>query len=190
MENKQKYQIFIDDNFHYMDGDYRSPRGGYDTLEEAISICKDIVDGYILSLDYQNSSFDQLWGQYTAFGEDPWISGPVEGIPFSAWDYAKNGLRELAGKLDCQFLTRTLGGVKTHKKIYELKEDEVKNYHKLGEAVGVSLLACIALAGAHVDNFMEVVYGYQKVKSEAGDMCAKATGTDYLTVAFYEKLAE
>lgn len=190
MENKQKYQIFIDDNFHYMDEDYRRFHGEYNTLEEAIGFCRNIVDKYIGGMDYQNSSFDQLWEQYTAFGDDPWISGPVEGVPFSAWDYARGELRELAGKLDCQFLTRTLDGVKTHKKIYELKADEAKKYHKLGEAAGVSLLACIALAAGHVDNFMEVVYGYQKVKSEMGDMCAKATGTDYLTVAFYEKSAE
>jgi len=46
----EKYIVYVDDNFHYMDTDERYKYGEYDTLEEAIRECKAIVDRELVHL--------------------------------------------------------------------------------------------------------------------------------------------
>ena len=41
-----KYQLYVDDNFHYQDESERYLAGEYDTLEEALAAAKGIVDEF------------------------------------------------------------------------------------------------------------------------------------------------
>ena len=41
------YQVFVDDNYHYMDEDERYKHGDFATFEEALTACKTIVDEYL-----------------------------------------------------------------------------------------------------------------------------------------------
>lgn len=80
----------VDDNFHYMDKDERYKHGEYDTPEEAISVCKKIVES---SIKYENgATADELYSTYCMFGDDPFIIGDVG---FSGCDYAKEYCEKL-----------------------------------------------------------------------------------------------
>jgi len=65
---KTKYQIFIDDNFHYMDEDERIAGDVFDTAEEAIAAAKKIVDKSLRHEYRQHPglSADELWGYGSA----------------------------------------------------------------------------------------------------------------------------
>ena len=88
------YKVMIDDNFHYMEEDARITHGEYDTLEAAIEACKKIVNDCLEYAYSPGTSAQKLYEYYTMFGEDPWISGG-EGVPFSAWTYAKQRCAEI-----------------------------------------------------------------------------------------------
>jgi hypothetical protein len=88
------FKVFIDDNFHYMDEDARITRGEFETLEAAIEVCKKIVNDCLEYAYTPGTSAEKLYEYYTTFGEDPWISG-ADGVPFSAWDYAKQRCVEI-----------------------------------------------------------------------------------------------
>ena len=88
------YRVTIDDNFHYMDESARLDHGEFETLDAAIEACKKIVDEYLASAYKPGMSAAELNASYTMFGEDPWISG-AQGIPFSAWDYARQRCAEI-----------------------------------------------------------------------------------------------
>jgi len=47
--NHMTYQVFVDDNFHFMDESERYNLGEFSTREEAIATCKKIVDEYLIS---------------------------------------------------------------------------------------------------------------------------------------------
>ena len=94
------YKVFVDDNFHYMDESERYALGEYATLEEAIEVCKKIVDEYLMSALKPGMTAQELNFSYTSFGEDPFIiANPAteSGILFSAWDYARQRSKELCG---------------------------------------------------------------------------------------------
>jgi GTP diphosphokinase / guanosine-3',5'-bis(diphosphate) 3'-diphosphatase len=86
--DSKKYRVLVDDNFHYMDESERYTSGEYDTAEEAIAKCKEIVDDYIDDAAKKADSAAELYDSYVSFGEDPYIEGPTD-VDFSAWDYAK-----------------------------------------------------------------------------------------------------
>lgn len=87
------FTVRVADNFHYGDEKETYTLGKFATLEEALNQCKSIVDDY-LSLNYRDGmSAGELFDQYKMFGEDPYI---VEESLFSAWDYAKARIKELA----------------------------------------------------------------------------------------------
>ena len=58
-----------------------------------------VVDDYLSATFKPGVDAKGLYSSYTAFGEDPFISGePPEGQQvFSAWDYAKRRCEELCG---------------------------------------------------------------------------------------------
>ena len=94
------YKVLVDDNFHYMDESERYALGEYPTLEEAIEVCKKIVDEYLMSALKPGMTAQELSFSYTSFGEDPFIiaiPATGSGILFSAWDYARQRSRELCG---------------------------------------------------------------------------------------------
>lgn len=85
-ENKmsEKYKVFVDDNYHYMDEGERIPFSSYNSLQEALDKCKEIT---ISSLEYlfeKDITPDQLRAQWSMFGEDPFIFGGDGPVPFSA----------------------------------------------------------------------------------------------------------
>ena len=92
-----EYVVFVADNFHYMVEDETYREGAYPTLEAAIAVCKDIVDRAVLESAKPGQSPQEHFSHYTMFGDDPFIIGPVQGVPFSAWDYAKERCRAICG---------------------------------------------------------------------------------------------
>jgi hypothetical protein len=90
------FTVVIADNFHYMDEGESYEHGKFETLEDAIAAAKGIVDKFLVAALKPGMSAEQLYSQYTSFGDDPYIRGSTDpGIPFSAWNYAKTRCLEL-----------------------------------------------------------------------------------------------
>jgi len=83
-----KFEIHVDDNFHYMVERYRQKEGEYDTLDQALAKCKKIVNQSLVLNYREGMTGNQLWDCYKAYGVDPFIFGTSD-VPFSAWTYAK-----------------------------------------------------------------------------------------------------
>jgi hypothetical protein len=85
------YKVMIDDNFHYMEENERRELGSYDSAEEAIAACRNVVDTWLAANYKPGMSSAELIEQYKSFGDDPFIvalpGAPAE-TKFSAWDYA------------------------------------------------------------------------------------------------------
>ena len=92
---EKPYVVFVDDNFHYMDEDERYKKSDYDTFEAAVQACQKIVDDFLKGQYKPGMSSEELFDQYTNFGEDPFIRGPR--TDFSAWGYASQRCRALCG---------------------------------------------------------------------------------------------
>jgi len=90
-----KYQLYVDDNYDYMEEDERYLAGKFDKLEEAIAIAKQIVDDYLLANFKAGMSAEELYSMYTEFGEDPFIVGGPPESTFSAWSYAMERCEEI-----------------------------------------------------------------------------------------------
>lgn len=105
-----KFQVLIDDNYHYMDESERITHGEFETLEAAIEACKKIVNDCLGHGYTPGMSAQELNAYYTMFGEDPWvkvIKDPSEataenpsasvpsGVLFSAWTYARQRCDEI-----------------------------------------------------------------------------------------------
>jgi hypothetical protein len=84
------YTVRVDDNFHYMDNEYRYTHGEYETLDDAVKAAREIVDGFLASAYTAGMSPEDLYQSYTSLGGDPFIVGP-EDSDFSAGDYDKAG---------------------------------------------------------------------------------------------------
>jgi hypothetical protein len=90
------YTVWVYDNYHYMDqddGPYRL--GDFDTCEDAVAACKRMLDDFLQVNHKPGMLAEQLWGIYTAFGDDPGVISPGNDCRFSAWDYAKQRCEEL-----------------------------------------------------------------------------------------------
>jgi len=85
---KQKWIVMVDDNFAFMDPYARYKDGVYDTYDEAVAKCKQIVDEYLESDLKPEDTAETLYTSYTMFGEDPFIIGNPR-YKYSSWDYAK-----------------------------------------------------------------------------------------------------
>ena len=95
------FQVLADDNFHAYDEGERYQQGVYDTLDEAIAMCRAIVDRDLAHQYEPGMTADELYHRYTSFGEDPFIRDtahaliPSGEVPFSAWTYAKQRSDEM-----------------------------------------------------------------------------------------------
>jgi hypothetical protein len=92
------YKIMVDDNFHYADENERAEHGIFPTAEEAMAVCRRLVDDSLLAEYRDGATADQLHDRYTSFGDDPFIVA-LDGAPkveFSAWSYARERAWELA----------------------------------------------------------------------------------------------
>jgi len=95
-EDAGGYTVVVADNFHYMDSSEHYVHGSFDSLEEAVRAAKTIVDSWLADNRKPGMTAAQLYEGYVAFGEDPFISAAnLEGVPFSAWTYAKQRCAEL-----------------------------------------------------------------------------------------------
>jgi len=88
-----KYTVYVDDNFHYMDESERYKHGEFDDCASAIAACKQIVDEF---LKENRSKGDELLATYLMFGDDPFILTDDPDCKFSARDYARERVPELA----------------------------------------------------------------------------------------------
>ena len=88
-----KYEVFVDDNYHYMDENERYLAGTFDDLSEAIAKCRAIVDSELQHVHKAGMQADELFSQHCMFGDDPWIKGGN----FSARDYARKRCEEICG---------------------------------------------------------------------------------------------
>jgi hypothetical protein len=84
------WKVIVDDNFQYPRSTL-TPVASFDTLAEAIAVCKAGVDRCLFAEWKPGISAEDLYRRYTSFGNDPWILGPSgsDRVPFSAWDYAR-----------------------------------------------------------------------------------------------------
>lgn len=91
---KKKYQIVIDDNFHFMDESESYHSGEFDTYEEAEAECKRILDEFLIDAVRPGDTAEQLESTYVMYGETPHIHGEKLGN-FSATDYVKKRCKEI-----------------------------------------------------------------------------------------------
>ncbi len=92
---KVRYTVRVDDNYHYMDESERYTLGEYETCEQAIRECKQIVNDFLSSSYKAGMTTYELYQGYVMFGEDPFISSGDENCKFSAWTYAKEQCEEI-----------------------------------------------------------------------------------------------
>lgn len=89
------FKVCVDDNFHYMDESERTTEGSFATLEEAVAVCKQIVDSFLRDNFKPGISARDLYEKYTMFGDDPFILSEFGDGGFSAWHYAKERCEQL-----------------------------------------------------------------------------------------------
>ena len=109
-ESKTRFEVFVDDNFHYQDESERYKHGEYETWEAAVAACKRIVDGDLLHFHKPGESAAELYYSYTSFGEDPFIRPQPPGERFSAWDYARQRCDEICANAANGRARMTTGG--------------------------------------------------------------------------------
>ncbi len=88
------YELFVDDNYHYLDEESRYSAGTFDSYEEALAKAKAIVDEFLQQSFVPGMRSRELFKIYIGFGEDPFIV-PSGDSRFSAWEYARERSREL-----------------------------------------------------------------------------------------------
>jgi len=102
MENA-KFKVYIDDNFHCMQEDYRCEHGEYNTYEEAVEECKKIIEKNFKYYYKPGASAEEMLENYKFQGDDPFVVPEPEGKHFSAWDYADRRAEELANPVQSLF---------------------------------------------------------------------------------------
>ena len=103
-----KYTVLVDDNYHYMDETERYELGEFDSFDEAVAACKEIVDEFLEKGREKNITAEALYQSYVMFGEDPFISGNPAPYRFSAWSYARARCEEICRDERLQQLTQEL----------------------------------------------------------------------------------
>lgn len=89
------FRVIVRDNFHYMDKSEEYESGTFATYELALSHSKRIIDNFLALQRKPGMTKEELYRQYTSFGEDPFISPDDSHEGFSAWTYAKNRCRQI-----------------------------------------------------------------------------------------------
>lgn len=91
-----KYTVYVDDNFHYMDENERYNAGCFDDYQDAVKFCKNLLDKELLKMHKPGMTAEQLYNNYTDFGEDPFIRPHNDDEEyFSAWSYAEEKSKEI-----------------------------------------------------------------------------------------------
>ena len=85
----EHFEVFVDDNFHYMDEDYRYKTGEFLNFDEALTEAKRIVDEELACRVKPGMTAEEIYDRYIAFGTDPFIMPANKKDSFSAWNYAQ-----------------------------------------------------------------------------------------------------
>jgi hypothetical protein len=91
-ENMSKYRVLINDNANYMDEREQVKHGDFDSADDAVAACKEIVDSDLITMRKAGTAAKDLYKVYVAFGPDPFIvpiNAKDRAVKFSAWTYAK-----------------------------------------------------------------------------------------------------
>ena len=92
-----KYKVYVDDNSHYQDESERYLAGEYDTIQEAVSAARKIVDDFLQEEFHNGMTAEELYNKYINFGSDPFIMLSEKEPLFSAWTYAKEKCKNICG---------------------------------------------------------------------------------------------
>jgi hypothetical protein len=85
-----EFVVTVADNYHYMDRDEWWTFGAFATADEAVAAAKALVDASLSEFYEPGATAEELFAQYTMFGDDPFIAAADSpGVGFSAWDYAR-----------------------------------------------------------------------------------------------------
>lgn len=91
------FSVFVDENSHYQDKSESYKNGDYETFEEALGVCKEIVDQYLKAAYKDGMNAADLYKSYITFGDDPYIVPKPDGESYSSWEYAKMRCAEICG---------------------------------------------------------------------------------------------
>ena len=83
------FQVFVDDNFHFMDEDERYKAAEFATYEEALAKARRIVDEELANIKKPGMTADELYKIYAFAGESPFILPASKSGSFSARNYAR-----------------------------------------------------------------------------------------------------
>jgi hypothetical protein len=94
------FQVFVQDNFHACDDSDFDEAGVYTSLDEAIAVCRAIVDRDLAHQYRPGMTTDELYNRYTSFGADPFIRNTEQprtpsSVMFSASTYARQRSDEI-----------------------------------------------------------------------------------------------
>jgi hypothetical protein len=92
------YKVLINDSFHFMDESERTDHGVFANADDAIAVCKEIVDDDLIVMWKPGTTAKELYKLYVAFGPDPFVVplNPKDpSVEFSAWTYAKIRCKDL-----------------------------------------------------------------------------------------------
>src|ERR1700730_9994779 len=95
-----RYKVIVDDNFHYQDPHERREQGVCETVEEALAVCRGLVDKSLKEEYRSGISAKSLYDRYTSFGDDPFIvvlDRTDDRANILAWNYAKERLPVIMG---------------------------------------------------------------------------------------------
>ena len=94
-----EFVVTVADNYHYMDRDEWWTLGALATADEAIAAAKALVDASLNEYYELGVTADELFAQYTMFGDDPFVvAQDGERVGFSAWDYARMRCAEMVAE--------------------------------------------------------------------------------------------
>lgn len=87
-----KYIVKVDDNYHSgsMEGTYEA--GSFDTLDEALNLCKELTTKSLESFYKSGITPSELHAQWLIFGEDPFVYTGEGDVPFSARKFITDDL--------------------------------------------------------------------------------------------------
>lgn len=71
--------------------------GEFSSAEAAVRACREVVDDFLDAHHEEGMSAEELFEQYTTFGEDPFIVSDDRDVAFSGWTYARKRCGEVCG---------------------------------------------------------------------------------------------
>lgn len=82
------FKVYIEENSHFDDESGRIKIGEFENSDDALDLCRKIVDDFLILNSKDEITADELYQIYTMFGEDAFIVGEPSPY-FSARQYAK-----------------------------------------------------------------------------------------------------